>query len=92
LSSILLDEKYPSDIFLGMKNDFAKRRDELGLTQMEMAIRTGLSIKLISNLETGTLTTPKFATRRKLSEGYGVPTEEIPGGSPASPTLTPSTQ
>lgn len=53
---------------------------------MGMALKTGLSIKLISNLENDRLPAPSPSTRRKLADGYGVSIDQIPTGAQKEPT------
>lgn len=47
-------------------------RRRLGLTQEELAERTGLSVRSISKLESGRTSSPRAATVRLLAEAFGL--------------------
>ena len=43
-------------------------REALGMTQVQLAARSGLAQSMIAGIETGARTNPNFATIRKLAE------------------------
>lgn len=51
-------------------------REEAILTQEELAARTGLSLRGISDLERGVRTTPRLETVRMLADGLGLTAEQ----------------
>lgn len=59
---------------------FKSIRLSMALTQVDMAKKADLSLRIISDLENGKLENPSPTTRRKLAEAYGVPLDHIPGG------------
>lgn len=52
------------------------RRKELGLTQEELALRSGLHQRWISNVETGKRN-PSYASLRRLAAGLDVSASEL---------------
>ena len=56
-------------------NGIKKRREELGLTQMEVATITGASLQAVRNWDRGTKPTKKF--RKELAVALQVPEEEV---------------
>jgi transcriptional regulator with XRE-family HTH domain len=54
----------------------ADRRRELGLTQEQLALRTGLHQRWISNVETGKRN-PSYASLRRLAAGLDQQTSEL---------------
>jgi transcriptional regulator with XRE-family HTH domain len=52
------------------------RRKELDLTQEEMALRSGLHQRWISNVETGKRN-PSYSSLRRLAESLEVPASEL---------------
>jgi transcriptional regulator with XRE-family HTH domain len=54
----------------------AQRRTELGLTQEQFALRSGLHQRWISNVETGKRN-PSYASLRRLAAGLELPTAEL---------------
>ncbi len=59
-------------------------RERVGLTQVELAVRAGLSASTIHKLETGRGRRTGYATLRLLARALDVPVEEIEF--PAPPT------
>lgn len=55
----------------------AARRAELGLTQQELADRSGLKRDVIAGIETRKSKLPEPETRRKLARGLGVTHERL---------------
>ena len=47
-------------------------REQAGLTQQELAFRSGLSIAVITHLEQGRKADPRLSTLRALAEALGV--------------------
>ena len=54
-------------------------REEQGLTQLELAKKTGVAQGYISALEAGDKNNPSVAVIRKLAKGLGVPITELLG-------------
>ena len=52
------------------------RRDELGLTQEELALQSDLHQRWISNVETGKRN-PSYESLRKLARGLDLPASEL---------------
>jgi len=76
LSCFLVDYSDSSCILHGMDINVADIRKRLFLTQPDMAAKAGLSIRIISNFETGDLN-PSFRTTRRLADAYGLSFEEV---------------
>lgn len=55
----------------------SKRREQLRISQAELALQCGLPSGTIASVETGKAGPPKLQTLRKLAEGLGVDYEEI---------------
>lgn len=63
-----------SEYIMNLANYFKKRREQLGMTQKEVATKMGIPIyQHISNLERGSLCSPSFAI--KLSNVLELPLE-----------------
>jgi len=60
-------------------------RSRAGLTQQELATRSGLSIALIIALEQGKRDNPRLDTLRKLAAGLGCTVGELVGDEPPTP-------
>ncbi len=58
------------DIFQEISASIAAARDELGLTQKELAKRSGVSQSNISKFENGSAR-PQISTLKKLADGLG---------------------
>jgi transcriptional regulator with XRE-family HTH domain len=54
----------------------ARLRDELGMSQEDLAYAAGVSIGAVSRIERG-LNDPQWTTVLKIAEGLGVPLGEI---------------
>lgn len=54
-----------------------KRREELGLNQLELSNLTGVPSGTVASIESGYSETPKSETLRKLAKGLRVPYEEL---------------
>lgn len=54
----------------------AERRNELGFTQEELSLRSGLHQRWISNVETGKRN-PSYLSLRRLAEGLRLSTAEL---------------
>lgn len=54
-----------------MKLDIRKIRKEAGLNQTELARKAGVSIEMISGLETGRRTNAKITTLEKIAAALG---------------------
>lgn len=59
-----------------MKVDLRSIRRALCLSQMQMALKAGVSIATIQNAESGKIR-PSLSTRLKLATAYGISAEEI---------------
>ncbi|MGA2471853.1 MAG: helix-turn-helix transcriptional regulator [Solirubrobacteraceae bacterium] len=53
-----------------------QRRQELGLTQEALSLRSGLHQRWISNVETGKRN-PSYGSLRRLATGLGLPASEL---------------
>ena len=51
-------------------------RTEVGLTQQELAVKTGISVRCISDLERGINLSPRPSTVRRLFVGLELPEKE----------------
>src|SRR5580704_8379803 len=52
-----------------------QRREDAGLSQEEVADRSGLSVRTVSNVERGSIRTPHPRTIRLLGETLGLPAD-----------------
>jgi transcriptional regulator with XRE-family HTH domain len=53
------------------------RRQELGLSQQEVAFRAGISIGIVHRLETGRTTDPHFSTLEGLAKALSINVEDL---------------
>jgi transcriptional regulator with XRE-family HTH domain len=66
--------------------DIVKRlRAAAGLTQQDLAGRSGLSIALVMALEQGRSDNPRLDTLRKLANGLGCTVAQLVGDDPPAP-------
>ena len=52
-------------------------RKQLGMTQEELSIKSGVSREIISGLESGTTRTTTVQTLVKIADALGVPVKDI---------------
>jgi transcriptional regulator with XRE-family HTH domain len=64
-------------------------RTQAGLTQQELANRSGLSMAQIMALEQGKRANPRLDTLRKLAAGLGCTVGELVGDAPPKPARKP---
>lgn len=69
-----MPESPPFQVALGLA--VKARRTELGLTQEELSLRSGLHQRWISNVETGKRN-PSYASLRRLAAGLELPASEL---------------
>ncbi|MFI9596336.1 BTAD domain-containing putative transcriptional regulator [Nonomuraea sp. NPDC052265] len=63
------------------------RREQAGLTQQELAARSGVSVAVIRDVEQGRTRRPRAATLRRLSDVLPLVTSDDPLGGPATSAL-----
>ena len=60
-------------------------REEAGLTQQALAIRAGLSISAVFQIEQGSKNDPRVSTVKALADALGVAVDDLPTESPRAP-------
>ena len=66
------DELFPDyDIFSEISEQLTEARNSIGITQTELAQRTGLTQALISRIESGR-SHPSIDTLKKIADGLGL--------------------
>ncbi len=55
-------------------------REAKGLTQVELAVKSGVASMTISRIERGAVTKPAYATLKVLADALGVSPEDIRNG------------
>ena len=52
-------------------------RADAGLTQMQLAVKAGLSMSVISSIEQGSIPDPRVSTLHALAKALGVPLDAL---------------
>jgi transcriptional regulator with XRE-family HTH domain len=76
ISSIPDDEKYALEVTAYLVSKLIDKRHEMGLTQAEVAIITGLKQSAIARIETARVV-PKVDTIQTLARGLGLKLELV---------------
>ena len=66
----------------GLAQNIKRIRTELGISQEELARRSGTTLATINRIETATQENPKLDTIKKIAEGLGTTIGELCGESP----------
>jgi transcriptional regulator with XRE-family HTH domain len=60
-------------------------RAAVGLTQQELAVKAGLSVSVVSQIEQGTNADPRLSTLAALARALGVNLDQLAGGTTPAP-------
>ena len=64
---------------MGLSQNLKRLRDEAHMTQLDLAISSGIHPSQISNIETGREPNPKLDTIKRLAAGIGCRPEDLIG-------------
>jgi transcriptional regulator with XRE-family HTH domain len=62
---------------MALKDRLKKLRAAASLTQQELAVKSGLSVSVVAQIERGAIPDPRVSTVQALARGLGVLTEEL---------------
>jgi transcriptional regulator with XRE-family HTH domain len=60
-----------------LKNVLRRERRRAGLTQAELAEKSGVSLPTIARIEAGYIEAPRVSTLRKLARGLGLEVRDL---------------
>jgi len=65
------------ELMMPLKDRLRELRTAACLTQQELAVKAGLSISSVVQIERGTIPDPRVSTAKALARGLGVPVDEL---------------
>lgn len=74
--SIIYDKKMNKEDFLKLGYKIKYQRGRKGISQLELALKTGLTTRTISRIECGTID-PKYSTLVRISEALEIEITEL---------------
>ena len=74
--SIIYDKKMNKEDFLKLGYKIKYQRGRKGISQLELALKTGLTTRTISRIECGTID-PKYSTLVRISEALEIDITEL---------------
>ncbi len=74
--SIIYDKKMNKDDFLKLGYKIKYKRSRIGISQLDLALKTGLTTRTISRIECGTID-PKYSTLVRIAEALGIQITEL---------------
>jgi transcriptional regulator with XRE-family HTH domain len=70
------------ELLMPIGDRLKKLRREAGLTQMALAMKAGLNVSVVSQIEQGANTDPRLSTLKALTSGLGVSMDALTGDDP----------